>query len=105
LLLLGKKTPGKGAKTPNGGDRFIPNRNTTQFELGHYQIMQEANQGQTTEDSEMMSPSKLEYQKVMSENLNGDLNNKKIISYKAKAPSAPEGNDFMRTINWLSLIL
>ncbi|XP_045160528.2 cell division cycle protein 20 homolog [Mercenaria mercenaria] len=88
----GKKTPGKGAKTPNGGDRFIPNRNTTQFELGHYKIMQEANQVQSSEDAEMMSPSKLEYQKVMNENLNGDLNNKKIISYKTKAPSAPEGH-------------
>lgn len=87
----GKKTPGKGAKTPNGGDRFIPNRSTTQFDLGHYKIMQECNSRANTEDVEMMSPSKLEYQKVMSDNLNGDLNNKKIISYKAKVPTAPEG--------------
>jgi len=43
-------------------------------------------------NDEMISPSKLEYQKVMSENLNGELNNKKIISYKAKVPTAPEGN-------------
>lgn len=85
----GKKTPGKGSKTPSGGDRFIPNRNTTQFELGHYKVMQEANP--EPEDEEMMSPSKQEYQKVMNENLNGDIANKKIISYKTKAPAAPEG--------------
>ncbi|PSN50320.1 Cell division cycle protein 20 [Blattella germanica] len=29
-------TPGKATKTPNGGDRFIPVRNTSNFELGHY---------------------------------------------------------------------
>ena len=88
-VLKGKKTPGKGSKTPNGGDRFIPNRNTTQFELGHYKLMQEANPD--PEDEELMSPSKLEYRKVMGENLNGDIQNKKIISYKTKAPVAPEG--------------
>lgn len=50
----GKKTPGKSpsrktptpnkavaaAKTPNGGggDRFIPSRATTNFDLGHYKV-------------------------------------------------------------------
>lgn len=87
----GKKTPGKGSKTPSGGDRFIPNRSTTQFDLGHYMVMHE-NQTSNKDEEELMSPSKLEYQKVMSENLNGgDINGKKIISYKTKAPSAPEG--------------
>lgn len=31
-------TPNKNAKTPSGGDRFIPNRATTNFELGHYMV-------------------------------------------------------------------
>lgn len=31
-------TPNKNAKTPTGGDRFIPNRATTNFELGHYMV-------------------------------------------------------------------
>lgn len=31
-------TPNKGSKTPKGGDRFIPNRGTTNFELGHYLV-------------------------------------------------------------------
>ncbi|WAR22779.1 CDC20-like protein [Mya arenaria] len=61
------KTPKSGgAKTPNGGDRFIPNRSTTQFDLGHFMINQDTNSQQQSENAEMMSPSKLEYQKVMS---------------------------------------
>lgn len=31
----GRVTP---AKTPNGGDRFIPSRSTTNFELSHYKV-------------------------------------------------------------------
>lgn len=31
-------TPNKNNKTPSGGDRFIPNRATTNFELGHYMV-------------------------------------------------------------------
>lgn len=85
-----KQTPGKGSKTPTTmGDRFIPNRSTTQFELGHYHVTSQSNGNDS--DEEMMSPSKKEFQSAMSENLNGDLMNSKIISYKNKAPSAPEG--------------
>lgn len=39
----GRKTPSKdGAKTPTGGggDRFIPSRVNSNFELGHYMIKQ-----------------------------------------------------------------
>jgi len=71
------------------GDRFIPNRSTTQFELGHYHVTSQSNVNDS--DEEMMSPSKKEFQTAMSENLNGDLMSSKIISYKNKAPSAPEG--------------
>ena len=71
------------------GDRFIPNRSTTQFELGHYHVTSQSNANDS--DEEMMSPSKKEFQAAMSENLNGDLMSSKIISYKNKAPSAPEG--------------
>ena len=62
-------------------------------------MMQEANQ--EPEDEEMMSPSKLEYQKVMGENLHGDIQNKKIISYKTKAPAAPEGT--CSTVKFLNI--
>ncbi|XP_064604437.1 cell division cycle protein 20 homolog isoform X2 [Liolophura sinensis] len=86
-----RKTPGaklpKTPKTPSGGDRFIPNRATTQFDLGHFKLMKRNSQ----ENTEVLSPAKQEYQRVMEENLNGDLLSNKIISYKAKAPQAPEG--------------
>jgi hypothetical protein len=71
-------------------DRFIPNRNATQFDLGHFKIM---NDGKT-ENADLLSPSQQQYQKVMSENLNGaDIMSNKIISYKSKAPSVPEGKN------------
>lgn len=31
-------TPNKGARTPNGGDRFIPVRSASNFDLGHFQV-------------------------------------------------------------------
>jgi len=54
-------------------------------------LINQASNNQPPEDSEMMSPSKLEYQKLMRENLSGDLANKKIMSYKGQVPAAPEG--------------
>lgn len=43
LKFKGRKTPNNtpnkaAVKTPSGGDRFIPNRSTTNFELGHYMV-------------------------------------------------------------------
>lgn len=46
LFSLGRKTPtpnkgASGSKTPNGGgggDRFIPNRASSNFDLGHYKV-------------------------------------------------------------------
>ncbi|XP_029168522.1 cell division cycle protein 20 homolog [Nylanderia fulva] len=95
-----KKTPSKGtkkspsrvtpAKTPNGGDRFIPSRSTTNFELSHFKILQhnaEQNGDKTNFDS-----SKQEMQRLIGENLNvGDINNARILSYQVKAPAPPEG--------------
>ena len=50
------------------------------------------NDGKEDNAADLLSPSQKEYQKVMSENLNGtDIMSNKIISYKNKAPSAPEG--------------
>lgn len=44
--LIGRKTPTpnkNGNKTPSGtsGDRFIPNRGASNFELGHYLVSYE----------------------------------------------------------------
>lgn len=35
---LGRKTTPNAVKTPSGGDRFIPSRSTTNFDLGHYKV-------------------------------------------------------------------
>lgn len=91
---MGKsRTPGtKGPKTP-GGDRFIPHRGSMQFDLGHFKIMNEGKDN----NQEMQSPSQQEYKRVMNENLNGEAMDNKIISYKQKAPSAPEGKLYEHT--------
>lgn len=31
-------TPNSTAKTPSGGDRFIPNRSSSNFDIGHYKV-------------------------------------------------------------------
>lgn len=88
------KTPSKTSKTPKktpkAGDRFIPNRTTTQFDVGHFKLSRDA-EAECEASQELLSPSQVEYQRLMSENLNGDRLNHKIISYKEKAPGAPEG--------------
>ncbi|KAK7492880.1 hypothetical protein BaRGS_00015827 [Batillaria attramentaria] len=89
------KTPSKGSKTPKktplkAADRFIPNRTTTQFDVSHFKLTREIQQ--ENDPQEMLSPSQVEYQRVMSDNLNGDRLSHRIISYKEKAPSAPEGH-------------
>ncbi|XP_023018286.2 cell division cycle 20 protein fzy [Leptinotarsa decemlineata] len=77
-------TPHKSARTP-GGDRFIPSRSASNFELAHYKLTQD-------ENDQSDSPTRKELQRLMSENLRGgDINNQRILSYKNKAPSAPEG--------------
>lgn len=77
-------TPNDGAKTPGGGDRFIPSRSASNFELAHYKL--------NTEEIPVDSPTQKEYQRVMGENLHGnDINKQRILSYQKKAPAAPEG--------------
>ena len=76
-------TPGRSGS----GDRFIPNRSASQYELGQFLV---SNAGKTNDDA-LLSPSKLQMQKAMSENLNGDLANAKILGYRQKPPMMPEG--------------
>jgi cell division cycle protein 20 (cofactor of APC complex) len=76
-------TPNKGAKTPVA-DRFIPVRSTSNFDLAHYKLNQDENTSS--------SPTRKELQRVMCENLHGgDIDSQKILSYRNKPPSAPEG--------------
>ncbi|KAB0801749.1 hypothetical protein PPYR_03935 [Photinus pyralis] len=80
----GSPTPNKASKTPGGGDRFIPSRSATNFELGNFKLFQ-------TSETESLSPTN-EIQRAMYENLHGgDINNQRILSYQNKAPAAPEG--------------
>ncbi|XP_074642206.1 cell division cycle protein 20 homolog [Tubulanus polymorphus] len=88
------KTPSKGNKTPNktpgnSGDRFIPSRRSSLYDVAHYKLVQQENEQNV--DPEASSPSKQMYQRIMSNNLNGDSMNNKILSYKSKAPQPPEG--------------
>ncbi|KAF7281985.1 cell division cycle 20 protein fzy [Rhynchophorus ferrugineus] len=76
-------TPNKNARTP-GGDRFIPSRVASNLELGQFKLSQDEN--------EPVNPTAKELQKVINENIPGCSNaSRKILSYKYKAPSAPEG--------------
>ena len=52
----------------------------------------------TSTDQVMLSPSQQEYQKIMNENLNGEILTSKIISYKSKPPTAPEGKNSLATL-------
>lgn len=103
----GSKTPGKGkGQTPNqkqssGGDRFIPNRATTDFDLGHYMVKQsdakpdgdEASAEEAAGGSVHVSPKNVERIKILSEAMKGcDISNKRILSYQTKAPAAPDGH-------------
>ncbi|XP_065356050.1 cell division cycle protein 20 homolog [Calliphora vicina] len=93
-------TPNKGSKTPGGGDRFIPNRGTTNFELGHYLIKQEQDKSENDEENESnsnnankMTPAKAERQKLISDSMQvADGKTTRILSYQNKAPAAPESH-------------
>ncbi|KAJ6648302.1 Cell division cycle protein 20 like [Pseudolycoriella hygida] len=84
-----KTTTPNAVKTPSGGDRFIPNRSTTNFDLGHYKIKMErlSLKDDNAKDTNNMS----DMQKLITENLHGgDIASRKIFSYQDKAPAAPE---------------
>jgi len=75
-------TPGRC----DGGDRFIPNRATTQFDLGQFLTT-----SRNAPVDPLLSPSKQQFQSIMNKNLNGELVNSKIISYQQRAPLYTDG--------------
>ncbi|EDS30587.1 cell division cycle 20 [Culex quinquefasciatus] len=114
-----KTTPGKGGKgqssssaqkqqQPSGGDRFIPNRNTTDFDLGHFMVKQNEGKSKENEGSDGSgeegggtsggasgsgSPKNAERMKMLAEAVKGcDISNRRILSYQTKAPAAPDGS-------------
>ncbi|ALC39757.1 fzy [Drosophila busckii] len=107
------KTPGKSTdtkakkstttptKTPGGGDRFIPNRAATNFELAHFlqvnkdtaEKSDEENEGKNSgnDNNVQASAHKGERQKLISEVAQiGDNKGGRILCYQNKAPAAPE---------------
>jgi len=86
-----KKSPGK---SPSGGDRFIPTRCASDFELAHFKLSQAASGAENEENkgNEIKSPSQIEMERAMSENLHGrDISNTRILAYQKKAPAPPDG--------------
>ncbi|KAH8263094.1 hypothetical protein KR044_004314 [Drosophila immigrans] len=112
------KTPGKSSdakvkksmttpsKTPGGGDRFIPNRAATNFELAHFLVKKEAEDKSDEENDEQPSSSnsndnnvqasahKGERQKLIAEaaQVGDSAKNGRILCYQNKAPAAPESH-------------
>uniref|UniRef100_A0A182VUM5 CDC20/Fizzy WD40 domain-containing protein n=1 Tax=Anopheles minimus TaxID=112268 RepID=A0A182VUM5_9DIPT len=87
-------TKGSGQSLPGGGDRFIPCRTTTDFDLGHY-IVKQAPTGkeEDTENEESTSPKHSERMKGLSEAMRGcDIKNHRLLSFQAKVPAPPEGH-------------
>ncbi|XP_070502567.1 cell division cycle protein 20 homolog [Chironomus tepperi] len=98
-----KKSPGRKTPTPNKnrtptskcGDRFIPNRGATNFELGNYLIKQEQHKQQEN-NNENNSDNNIQKSpndkiRAISEALHGvDITKKRILAYQTKAPAPPE---------------
>lgn len=118
LVLVTGRASTTPAKTPSGGDRFIPSRSTMNFDLGHYKVSKDVkttrlskqefitdlrfhfsinlqlqqHNADDTDKTDSMSPSKREMQRLIGENLHGgDINNMRVLSYQNKAPAPPEG--------------
>ena len=85
-----KKTPSRN----DGGDRFIPSRSGTDFETARFLFLR-GNTFDTNNDptTSTMSPSKLAFQKQMSESLHGgDIEKAKVMSYGSKPPTPSEAH-------------
>nr|XP_018905377.1 PREDICTED: cell division cycle protein 20 homolog [Bemisia tabaci] len=88
-----KKSPGKTpsrtpTRTPSGGDRFIPSRTGTNFELGHYKLNQQENE----REDDGLSPAQKDNRQAMKETLHGcDISQTRILAFQKKAPAPPEG--------------
>lgn len=96
FLVAGLKTPTSlKSLTANGGDRFIPNRVTTNFELSSYMIKsKKENEGLDNSNVQGLTASD-EQMKAISEAIHGvDITNKdkRILAFSTKAPAPPESH-------------
>lgn len=85
------KTP---TRTSCAADRFIPNRSCTDFESAQHRVGSESSLAQNDPAKGVDGYNKEEYERVMNSNLNGDQPSSKILAFRQKAPSAPEGEQF-----------
>lgn len=81
------KTPTRAAAIV--GDRFIPNRASTNLETAQHLASQgeSSTSADCTNKGESQASEKEEYGKV----LNGDELKSKVLAFRNKPPSAPEG--------------
>lgn len=99
----GRKSPGRKSPTPNkaqsktpcGGDRFIPNRATSNLDLNHYKML---HPNQNDEDANMnVAPDPAgksdERNRLISEAMQmGDVTTRRVFSFQDKAPLPPESH-------------
>ncbi len=85
-------------KTPtssNCGDRFIPNREATNFDIGNYLIKKEEQKKEASNenDSNVKATTSDEQIRALSEAITGmDITKKKILAFQSKAPAPPESH-------------
>ena len=77
-------TPKKGSKTPQG-DRFIPDRASMNLEACQFNLSAEPSQ-----EEELLSSPKLDYQRSVKSALMNDSAGSKILTFKQKAPAPAE---------------
>ncbi|XP_043236791.1 cell division cycle protein 20 homolog [Amphibalanus amphitrite] len=101
-LRPGGRTPTRAApKTPNGGDRFIPCRGTTDMENSYHSLVRAGSGGSAdttasasfsatgspTEGSATAAPATADQQQALAETLNNGVpRDTRILSFRAKAP-------------------
>ncbi|CAG0878956.1 unnamed protein product [Cyprideis torosa] len=94
-----RTTPGKSRRTSVTGlalrgDRFIPVLTRTSREISYQRMVSSSEDtaatGNGSDNSRSPSPARMEYQRIMSENLNGgDLAGTRVLAYNNRPPSAP----------------
>ena len=95
------KTPGSCPRTPKmrtpckyatSADRFIANRMKTDLDQAHFKLLHES-------ESNNVSPSKLEEEKLFKENLRPGSSSSKILSFNVKVPRTNTGEKSLNIVS------
>lgn len=88
-------SPVKRNRSSPGGDRFIPNRATMNFEMAHFNItsnMSKENDNGSQVPSTPITPSKSLYKATLANAmLNGNEPSNRILTLQSRAPAPPVG--------------